>query len=123
MLTGFSQLKNYEIIKDIELEKNWRKFILMMRKLNICSNPELFLHNKVKMILFKKVENPTTYDGLRGIGIVPSWIMTMKKLTLPKLQEVLTSHTSKYQFGFINGKNAYLKDAWNCFDFVIVVLR
>ena len=36
---------------------------------------------------------------------------------------VMESLSKMIAFGFINGKNAYLKDAWNCFDFVIVVLR
>lgn len=36
---------------------------------------------------------------------------------------VMESLSKMIAFGFINGKNAYLKDTWNCFDFVIVVLR
>jgi hypothetical protein len=38
-----------------------------------------FFHNKVKIVLFNKIENPTSYKDLRGIGIIPVFLMILKK--------------------------------------------
>jgi hypothetical protein len=39
------------------------------------SGLKIFLHNVTRIVLFKKVDSPSTWKDLRGIGIAPAWLM------------------------------------------------
>ena len=73
-------------------------FKFLFNKLCPCDN--MLFHNSTRMILFKKVDEPTDWTYFRPISIIPAWMTILEKLISPIVKTVTKDLLSKNQFGF-----------------------
>ncbi len=102
---GFSHDDNFQYIQATNLKDNWKSYIELVKTFMNAENNVIFFHNYVSLILFKKIDNPISSKDLRGIGKIPAWLMTRKKLLLPKLKELIIPYLTHHQYGELPGKN------------------
>ena len=97
---GFSQQEIIAAIAGANLSESFNKMATLIH--GVIKDPEntrLFLHTTSKMMLKKKTPNPTTYDQLRPLSIMPAWVMCIDKLLYPYIKEKMKGIISTTQYG------------------------
>ncbi|MBI2271685.1 MAG: hypothetical protein HYU69_15185 [Bacteroidetes bacterium] len=102
---GFSQHDLHKAIKGETLSDNQANLTKLFDAALRSKNNSFFFHNRTKIILFNKVENPSKWEELRGIAILPAWLMLMKKLSLPTLLASIQDKIKNFQYGSIEGRS------------------
>ncbi len=74
----------------------------------LCRKRPPLLPQHMKVFLLKKIDSPLSTDDLRGIGIIPAFLMTLKKLVLPIIESFHSPRLSKHQYGSVKGMNTTL---------------
>ena len=95
---GFSQKIIINSILDQDINKEISNYMELFKKIE--KGFDLFLHNKIRTILFKKKEDADEQKNLRRISIIPAWLMVLEKLTKPIIQKLINKKLNKNQFGF-----------------------
>ena len=97
---GFTQRWLWAIVNYNSTNRydNIAKFKYIFNKL--WSEDSLLFHNTSRMILFKKIEEPTDWTYFRPISIIPAWMAIFEKLITPVVKLVTKNHLSENQFGF-----------------------
>ena len=95
---GFSQKIIIRSIVDDDVNKEIIKFMNLLKRID--KGFEIFLHNKIRTILFKKKEDADEQKNLRTISIIPAWLMVLEKLAKPIIQKLINQKLNKNQFGF-----------------------
>ena len=95
---GFSQKIIINSILDQNINKEISNYMELFK--TIEKGFDLFLHNKIRTILFKKKEDVYKQKNLRIISIIPAWLMVLEKLTKPIIQKLINEKLNKNQFGF-----------------------
>ncbi len=105
---GFSQRELYKFIEAYTLSEMWKKLTALITDVTSINENGLFFHTYTKLILFKKVDLAAMWDQLRAIGILPAWIMLIKKATLPVVAVELGPLIYHYQQGALSGREMNL---------------
>ena len=95
---GFSQKIIINSILDQDINKEISNYMELFKKIE--KGFDLFLHNKIRTILFKKKEDADEQKNLRTISIIPAWLMVLEKLTKPIIQKLINEKLNKNQFEF-----------------------
>ena len=95
---GFSQRTLMEIIRGENLAQSLNNLTrLLATALN--NNDNILLHTTSKLLLKKKKEQIQSYKDLRGIAIMPAWIMVLDKLLFQIITPNMTNILYPNQFG------------------------
>ena len=100
---GYSQKWLHQYIHEYMEENNrleeLKNFQFMIK--NIAKYQNNLIHLAAKVILFNKVDEPTSWSQLRPITIIPATLAFLEKLVFPLIRIALDGKISKRQYGFV----------------------
>ena len=70
----------------------------------ICNeeqNNKIFLHTKIKSILFKKRENISGGIDIRIINVLLTWLIILEKMNIKVIKPAVTEKITMIQYGFL----------------------
>ena len=95
---GFSQKIIINSIKGDNIDQEINNLGILLT--SITEGFNLFLHNKIRTVLFKKKEDADEQKNLRTISIIPAWLMVVEKIAKPLIQYIINKELNQNQFGF-----------------------
>jgi hypothetical protein len=88
---------------------NWN--ILLNGIFRDQQNVEIFAHGYSRVVLFRKVEDVSSWTQLRPISIIPAWLITLEKIVKPIVENSIQPRLSRYQHGFKRDSSIYVAKA------------
>ena len=107
-LNGFSQRTLLQAIRGRNAYEDLVNYANIAQAAKESDDPDLFFHNISRVILFKKIDEVSTWKDLRPISILPAAIIILEKLTLPILKNAIKSGISITQYAARDGSDCNL---------------